>query len=170
MVVVFAYPVNVLHRRAHLHVLSSRASHTAMSTATRVRRRICLHRRRRVIRGRHRSPIRNARSRRSRILRHLAQRIDDSQSLALPCCVVLVHPVFHLRRDTYSAHLMVDFHSVTEIGEHEFGFLFGREMVRDFEDVVEAFPDARGFFSHRVGVDFDHEEEGAVVLVEGAAV
>lgn len=78
--------------------------------------------------------------------------------------------MFHLRRHPYFAHLVVDFHSIAQIREHKFRFLFGREVRRDFEDVVEAFPDSRGFFSHRVGVHFDQEEESTVVLVEGAAV
>lgn len=39
-------------------------------------------------------------------------------------------------------------------------------MGRDFEDVVEAAPDAIGFFAVGKGEDFHEEEEGGVVLLD----
>lgn len=82
----------------------------------------------------------------------------------------LTQPLYHTVRCTHFPQVAIDARLISQLGEDEASFLVAGEIWRDFEDVVEAIPDAVCFLAHGVGEHFDEEEEGGVPLLHGANV
>jgi hypothetical protein len=104
---------------------------------------------------------------------HLAHRLQRSVrgALGLGC------QAHRLRREVIdlgwrtsfpSGH--VDVSLVPDLSDDPPTLLFAAHARRDFVDVVETSPDAVGFFAHGESVDFDEDEEGVMVLLDGSGV